>query len=62
MNLGGVITMKLKDYIEANFVSLASFARSENVKPQQITEWINKGFTVHDGELKSTRRKLKEVK
>ena len=37
----------------------AAFAQSVNVKPQQITQWIKKGFIVVDGVLYSPRRDLK---
>jgi hypothetical protein len=51
--------MKLEDYIKENYEdSKAEFARSQGVKPQQITEWINKKFIVVDHVLYSPRREL----
>lgn len=51
--------MKLNKHIKRNFKSKADFARSEGVKPQQITEWTNKKFIVVKGILYSPRRILK---
>jgi hypothetical protein len=51
--------MKLIDYIENKYCgNQAAFAQSQNVKPQQITQWINKEFIVVDGVLYSPRREL----
>lgn len=36
----------------------AAFAAAQGVKPQQVTQWINKGFIVVNGELYSPRRTL----
>lgn len=35
-----------------------AFAAAQGVKPQQVTQWLKKGFIVVDGELYSHRRKL----
>ena len=52
--------MQLLEYIELNHGgNQAAFAESVNVKPQQITQWIKKGFIVVDGALYSPRRVLK---
>tara|TARA_R110002126_G_scaffold109171_2_gene246130 strand:+ start:468 stop:644 length:177 start_codon:yes stop_codon:yes gene_type:complete len=37
----------------------SAFASAQNVKPPQVTQWINKGFIVIDGVLYSPRRELK---
>lgn len=34
------------------------FAEKQNVKPQQVTQWVNKSFIVVDDELYSSRRLL----
>ena len=50
---------KLTDYIAVNYNgSQAAFARAQSVKPQQVTEWINKKFIVVDHVLYSPRREL----
>ena len=52
--------MQLIDYIKNEHSgNQAAFAQFVNVKPQQITQWINKGFIVVDGVLYSPRRELK---
>ena len=52
--------MKLKDHIAANHGGVnAQFARSEGVRDQQITEWVNKDFIVAGGVMYSPRRVLK---
>ena len=38
--------------------SQARFARANGVQRQQVTQWLNKGFTVSGGVLYSPRRKL----
>lgn len=49
----------LTDYIDEKYKGNKSeFAKSQNVKPQQITEWVNKEFIVIDGVLYSPRRSL----
>jgi len=54
--------LKLLEYIKQNFEgSQRAFAVSQGVLPQQVTQWINKGFIVVDGELYSPRRKLKRA-
>lgn len=51
--------MNLIDYIEKNHKgNQATFALTEKVKPQQVTQWINKGFIVIEGKLYSPRRTL----
>lgn len=51
--------MKLNDYITRHYGGNQSqFAACQGVKPQQITQWINKGFVVVDGVLCSPRRVL----
>ncbi len=52
--------MKLKQYIKENYKSQAAFAACNEVKPQQVTQWLNKGFIVLDGVLYSPRRTLKK--
>ena len=54
--------MNLTDYIEKEHGgNQAAFARSEDVGPQQVTQWINKDFIVLGGKLYSPRRELVEV-
>lgn len=51
--------MNLLDYIAANYSgSQSEFAKSQGVKPQQVTQWINKKFIVVDHVLYSPRREL----
>lgn len=51
--------MKLLDHIEKNYSgNQAAFAKSQGVKPQQVTKWLNMRCVVLDGELYSPRRKL----
>lgn len=54
--------MKLKKHIKQNFKFKADFARSEGVKPQQVTKWLNGKFIVVKGVLYSPRRTLKGEK
>mgnify|MGYP001063214828 CR=1 FL=1 len=52
-------TLSLTDHIMINHDdNNAAFARKNNVLPQQVTEWKNKGFVVVDGKLYSPRREL----
>lgn len=51
--------MLLIKYIELNFNgSQAAFARHVGVKPQQVTQWIDKKFIVVDNILYSPRRTI----
>ncbi|EMY0636051.1 hypothetical protein AAIC24_001811 [Providencia rettgeri] len=51
--------MTLIEYIEIYYSgNQSSFAASCDVKPQQVTQWINKGFIVVDHILYSPRREL----
>lgn len=51
--------MNLLNYIAANYSSSqTAFANAQGVKPQQITQWINKKFIVVDDVLYSPRRNL----
>lgn len=53
--------MKLIDYIEKRYGgNQATFAKSQDVKPQQVTKWLNMGCVVVDGVLYSPRRELKK--
>ena len=53
--------MSLQDYIKKHYGgNQAAFAKSQGVQPQQVTQWISKGFIVIDGALYSHRRDLKE--
>jgi hypothetical protein len=53
------IRMTLTEHIQKQYGgNQAAFAQSQNVKPQQITQWIAKGFIVVDGVLYSPRREL----
>lgn len=52
--------MKLADYIQEHYGgNQAAFAKAQGVKPQQVTQWINKEFIVVDDVLYSPRRELK---
>lgn len=51
--------MNLNQYIqEAYQGNKAAFARDQNVHPQQVSEWVRKGFIVVEGLLYSPRRAL----
>ena len=51
--------MNLIDYIKYKYGgNKAAFARANGVQPQQVTQWVNKGFIVVDGFLYSRKRKL----
>jgi transposase-like protein len=50
--------MNLDTYISSNYPSQAAFAREVGVSPAQVTQWINRGFIVINGELYSPRREL----
>jgi len=54
--------MKLKKHIAQNFKFKADFARSEGVKPQQVTKWLNIKCIVVKGVLYSPRRRLNNNK
>ncbi len=49
---------KLKQYIKDNYKSQREFAAKQNVKPPQVTQWIDKGFIVVGDVLYSKRREL----
>ncbi|HHR6028032.1 TPA: hypothetical protein ACS70J_000251 [Providencia alcalifaciens] len=54
--------MTLIEYIGKYYSgSQAAFAASCGVKPQQVTQWINKGFIVVEGALYSPRRELPTI-
>jgi len=60
--VGGRVILKLLEYIKQNFEgSQRAFAVSQGVLPQQVTQWVNKGFIVVNDELYSPRRKLKRA-
>ena len=49
----------LSEYIDKEFGgNQAAFARAQDVKRPQVTQWINKDFIVVDGALYSHRRDL----
>lgn len=51
--------MPLEEYIQKYFEgNKSAFASHCGVKPQQITQWINKGFIVVEHQLYSPRREL----
>ena len=50
--------MKLSEYISTNYKSQTEFAIANNIKPQQVTQWLSNGFIVVDGALYSQRRVL----
>lgn len=53
--------MPLNEYITIYYGGVqASFASAVGVKPQQVTQWIDKGFIVVDHVLYSPRRELPE--
>ena len=52
----------LLEYIsEQHCGSQVSFARTQGVKPPQVTQWLDKGFIVVDGVLYSPRRELSGI-
>lgn len=52
--------MLLKDYIAEHFEgNQSAFAKHCDVKAQQVTVWLKKGFIVVDGVLFSPRREIK---
>jgi len=51
----------LSEYIDEFFGgNQAAFARAQDVKRPQVTQWINKDFIVVDGALYSHRRDLEK--
>ena len=52
-------SMTLLEYIEENYGTQARFARAIMVQPQQVSQWLNKGFIVVNDSLYSPRRVLK---
>ena len=51
--------MKLLDHIQKHYGgNQAAFAKAQDVKPQQVTQWIKGKFIVVDGVLYSPRRTL----
>ena len=50
--------MKLSDYIKENYGTQVKFAQAHDIKPPQVTRWINNGFIVIDHILYSPRREL----
>jgi len=47
-------------YIDVKFNgNKAAFARAQGVKPQQVSQWLAKGFIVVNDEMYSHRRTLK---
>lgn len=54
--------MNLSDYIKKQYGgNQTAFAKDNNVKPPQVTQWINKNFIVVDGVLYSPRRELNKI-
>ena len=52
-------TLSLHDYINRYYGGVqADFARAQNTSPQQVTQWLDKGFIVVDHVLHSKRRDL----
>ena len=53
--------MTLIDYIQKHYGgNQAAFAKAQEVKPQQVTQWINKGFIVIGNKLYSPGRELRD--
>ncbi len=53
--------MKLIDYIKEHYSgNQAAFGRAQDVKPQQVTKWLDMSCVVLDGVLYSPRREIKE--
>ena len=51
--------MQLIEYINKHYDgNQAAFARAQDVKPPQVSQWIDKGFIVIDHKLYSHRRNL----
>lgn len=54
-----MVTMTLIKYINEFYNgSQKQFAADQGVKPQQVTQWLDKGFIVIDHVLYSPRREL----
>lgn len=54
--------MLLIEYIEKYYGGVrADFARAAGVSPQQVTQWVSKGFIVIGNKLYSPRRELPGV-
>lgn len=54
--------MKLTEYINMHYAGIKSdFAEACGVRPQQITEWVNKEFIVIEDMLYSPRRELPNI-
>ena len=52
----------LKEYINREHGgSQVRFAEANDVKPSQVTQWLNKKFIVVDDDLYSKRRSLKKA-
>ena len=55
--------MKLIDHINKTYGTergnKAAFARDNDVLPQQVNDWINRGFEVIDGKLVQVKREIK---
>ena len=52
----------LTDYIARHYQGVqANFARAASVKPQQVTQWLQKGYIVGNDVLYSHRRALPDV-
>ena len=55
--------MKLLDYIQKHYSgNQRSFAKAQEVAPQQVTKWLKMECIVVDGVLYSPRRDLASVK
>ena len=53
------MTCTLREYIEIKYSgSQRAFAKEQGVKPQQVTQWLDKGFIVVNDVLYSPRREL----
>ena len=60
--LRGNLEMNLQQYIDIYFSgNQAEFARNVGVRPQQVTQWINRGFIMFGGKLYSPRRTIKPL-
>ena len=51
----------IKDFIKDHFVSKADFARQLGVFPQQITQWQNANYMVHNGVMFKPMRQIAEI-
>lgn len=60
--INGNETCSLEDYINKHYKTKAEFARENNTDASMTSVWIKRGYIVHNGQMYSLRRKLKEIR